>query len=112
MSTWAKQNNGNYLNPITGHWWKKEGDKWQLYEEYGQYKMITVSEEDFKEIEKKLSGCGSDARLRDQFAMVVAGHIWAVYQTDGTARDFDNWREGVAIEAYRLADEMLKEREE
>ncbi|WP_028354789.1 hypothetical protein [Bordetella petrii] len=48
--------------------------------------------------------------LRDAFAIAAAGHIWARYQSDGTAREYDNWREGVAIESYRLADEMLSAR--
>lgn len=49
--------------------------------------------------------------LRDAFAISAAGHIWASYQNDGTAQEYDNWREGVSIEAYRLADAMLKARE-
>lgn len=46
--------------------------------------------------------------LRDAFAIAVAGDIWMRFQSDGTAQRYDNWREGVAVEAYRLADEMLE----
>lgn len=46
--------------------------------------------------------------LRDQIAMSVAGHIWTRFREDGTARQRNSWREGVAVEAYRLADEMLE----
>jgi len=49
--------------------------------------------------------------LRDAMAIAAAGHIWTQYQVDGTAREYPEWRQGVAIEAYRLADEMLAARE-
>lgn len=48
--------------------------------------------------------------LRDAFAISVAGDIWSAYQSDGTAREYDDWRDGVAVEAYRLADSMLRAR--
>lgn len=48
--------------------------------------------------------------LRDRLAIAVAGDIWARFQVDGTAQQYDGWREGVAVEAYRLADEMLEVR--
>lgn len=105
MTTWAKQNNGDYLNPITGYWWKKEGDKWQLYEEYGRYRIISVSEEDFREIEKQLAGSGGDSRLRDEFAMAALGGVVA-------EMDYYNDRiEDLVYFCYTVADEMLKERE-
>lgn len=104
MTAWAKQNNGDYLNPITGHWWKKEGDKWQLYEEYGRYQVIAVSEEDFKEIEKQLKGGGSDARLRDRFAMAALSGLLASSDTSWSPSKCAEW-------SYMHADEMLKERE-
>lgn len=56
----------------------------------------------------KYSGAGMT--LRDAFAISAAGKIWERYQCDGTAQEYDNWREGVAVEAYRLADEMLEAR--
>lgn len=48
--------------------------------------------------------------LRDAFAISVTGDIWSAYQSDGTAREYDDWRDGVAVEAYRLADSMLRAR--
>jgi hypothetical protein len=48
---------------------------------------------------------------REMFAMHFAGHIWAQYQTDGTAVKYDNWREGVCVESVRLADQLLAELE-
>lgn len=104
MSAWVKQNNGDYLNPVTGHWWKKEDAVWQLYEEYGQYRMIAVSSDDFVEIEKKLASSGNESRLRDQIAIAymqscVAGNAY-----------FETF-EGVSEEAYKMADAMLKERD-
>ncbi|WP_103035273.1 hypothetical protein [Castellaniella caeni] len=49
--------------------------------------------------------------LRDAMAIAAAGHIWAQFQNDGTAKEFPEWRQGVAVEAYRLADEMIAARE-
>ena len=49
--------------------------------------------------------------LRDYFAAQIAAAIYTQFQNDGTAREYDYWREGIAIEAYRLADEMLDVRE-
>jgi hypothetical protein len=46
---------------------------------------------------------------REMFAMHFAGHIWTQYQTDGTAVQYDNWREGVCVESVRLADQLLAE---
>lgn len=54
---------------------------------------------------------GFGMTLRDAKALAVAGHIWVQFQRDGTARQHSNWREGVAYEAYKLADEMLEFRE-
>lgn len=49
--------------------------------------------------------------LRDAMAIGVAGHIWADFQGDVTlAREYNDWREGVAQESYRLADAMLRAR--
>lgn len=48
-----------------------------------------------------------EVTLRDMLAASVVSSIWTQYQTDGTSVQYDNWREGVAVEAYRLADEML-----
>jgi hypothetical protein len=48
---------------------------------------------------------------RETFAMHFAGHIWTQYQTDGTAAQHDNWREGVCVESVRLADALLAELE-
>jgi hypothetical protein len=48
---------------------------------------------------------------REMFAMHFAGHIWTQYQTDGTAVQYDNWREGVCVESIRLADQLLAELE-
>lgn len=45
--------------------------------------------------------------LRDMLAASVVSSIWTRFRLDGTSVHYDNWREGVAIEAYRLADEML-----
>lgn len=106
MSAWVKQNNGDYLNPVTGHWWKKEDAVWQLYEEYGQYRMITVSSDDFVEIEKKLVSSGNESRLRDQFAMAALNGYMATSSplSDSTA-------EWAAIHSYEVADAMLKERD-
>lgn len=104
MSAWVKQNNGDYLNPVTGHWWKKEGDLWQLYEEYGQYRMYTVLIDDFVEIEKKLVSSGNESRLRDQFAMHAMKEFLADEHGYPTL-------EAVAEYAYKMADAMLKERD-
>lgn len=46
--------------------------------------------------------------LRDAFAIAVVGDIWTRFQSDGTSEQYYNWREGVAVEAYLLADEMLE----
>lgn len=117
MSAWVKQNNGDYLNPITGHWWKKEGDVWQLYEEYGKYRMIAVSGDDFVEIEKKLASNGNESRLRDQFAVQAmngllsnSGGVIQFNSMSGTGYVNGN-SDGVASWAYELADAMLKERD-
>jgi hypothetical protein len=48
---------------------------------------------------------------REMFAMQFAGHIWVQYQNDGTAAQYDNWREGVCVESVRLADALLAELE-
>jgi hypothetical protein len=48
---------------------------------------------------------------REMFAMQFAGRIWAQYQNDGTAAQYDNWREGVCVESVRLADALLAELE-
>ena len=48
--------------------------------------------------------------LRDWFAGQVAPVIWKQYQEDGTAVKFPNWKEGVSVEAYRIADAMLEAR--
>ena len=50
----------------------------------------------------------SEMTRRDTLAAAVAGHIWAQFQDDGTASEHPEWRHGVAIEAYRLADEMIE----
>lgn len=49
--------------------------------------------------------------LRDYFAARLAPSIWSQFQNDGTARQHDNWHEGVAIESYRIADEMIEARD-
>lgn len=55
---------------------------------------------------------GAGLTKREMFAMHFAGHIWTQYQTDGTAVQYDNWREGVCVESVRLADQLLAELEE
>ena len=57
------------------------------------------------------TGCEGLSK-REMFAMHFAGHIWAQYQTDGTAVQYDNWREGVCVESVRLADALLAALEE
>lgn len=48
--------------------------------------------------------------IRDYLAASLAPAIYADFQRDGTAVKFAEWRQGVAVEAYRIADEMLAER--
>lgn len=45
--------------------------------------------------------------LRDWFAGQVSGHIWKYYQEDGTSIAHHDWREGVAVESVRMADELI-----
>lgn len=117
MSAWVKQNNGDYLNPITGHWWKKEDDVWQLYEGYGQYRMIAVSSDDFVEIEKKLASSGNESRLRDQIAMQAMNGLLSnsggvIQPNSFSGTGYVNCsHSSVAEWAYELADAMLKERD-
>ena len=49
--------------------------------------------------------------LRDWFAGQIAPTIWREFQEDGTSAKFPEWKNGVAIESYRIADAMLAERE-
>jgi uncharacterized protein YodC (DUF2158 family) len=48
--------------------------------------------------------------LRDWFAGQIAPAIWKQFNDDGTATEFPDWKTGVAIEAYRMADAMLAAR--
>ena len=67
--------------------------------------------------ERELAEMLSEGRVtvgltkREMFAMQFAGHIWVQYQNDGTAAQYDNWREGVCVESVRLADALLAELE-
>jgi hypothetical protein len=50
--------------------------------------------------------------LRDWFAGQALPTVLADYMTDARIKGWDeNWRLGVAIDAYEMADEMLKARE-
>ena len=48
--------------------------------------------------------------LLDRIAMQMAPAIWDTFNRDGTNVEHDDWRKGVAIEAYRLADELVAEK--
>lgn len=50
-----------------------------------------------------------EQRMRERIATAVAGDIWTQYQNDGTAKDYDMWRDAVAIEAVRLADALISQ---
>lgn len=48
--------------------------------------------------------------LRDYFAARIAPEILRQFSGDGTMVEHSEWRQGVAVEAYRIADEMLEMR--
>lgn len=53
-----------------------------------------------------------EANLRDYFAAKALGLCFAQYLNHAEAEGFqDGWRDGVAADAYQMADAMLRARE-
>ena len=71
-----------------------------------EWKLTSVSNA------QKRPEMASDATLRDYFAAKAVGLCFAQYINHAEVEGFqDGWRDGVAADAYLMADAMLKARE-
>jgi hypothetical protein len=101
----SRQNNGGTAFPMQDS---------QAIHSYAaaQIEGITDNEERDRLYTQARAEAVGGMSLRDAMAIAAAGHIWVEFQRDGTAKQYPEWRQGVAVEAYRLADEMLAAREQ
>ena len=72
-----------------------------------------ITQEAFNKVIRERDEARAEAKtsLRDRFAGNLAPAIYQTFKQDGTASQYSNWQEGVAIEAYRIADAMLAARD-
>lgn len=98
-----KENSGQSFE-WAGHRWAYEVTR---FDDTGDYDLLYRFEEDIPVVVD-----ADDMTVRDYMAAKALGLCFAQYLNHAEVEGFqDGWRDGVASDAYQMADAMLKARE-
>ncbi|MGV3978045.1 hypothetical protein, partial [Citrobacter freundii] len=101
-----KSNSGQSFE-WAGHRWAYEVTS---FDDTGDYELLYRFDD--KPYQEEVSVTTDDMTIRDYFAAKALGLCFAQYLNHAEAEGFqDGWRDGVAADAYQMADAMLRARE-